>query len=56
VNAEMNKAIANSDFVKHVEAIGLEPASSTPKEMGDLIRTELARWTRIIRRAGIKGE
>jgi len=56
VNAEMKRAVANAEFVKQVEGMGLEPASSTPKEMGDLIRTELARWTKVIRDAGIKPE
>jgi len=56
VNAEMKRAVASPEFVKHIESIGLEVASSTPKEMGDLIRTELARWTKVIRDAGIKPE
>jgi tripartite-type tricarboxylate transporter receptor subunit TctC len=54
VNAEMTRAAANPEFIKHIESIGLEIASSTPKEMGDLIRTELARWTKVIKNAGIK--
>jgi tripartite-type tricarboxylate transporter receptor subunit TctC len=32
----------------------LAPASSTPKELGDMIRTELARWTKVIRDTGIQ--
>jgi tripartite-type tricarboxylate transporter receptor subunit TctC len=55
INAEMKKAVENPEFRKHLETIGLEPASSTPKEMGDLIRSELARWTKVIKDAGIKG-
>ena len=54
VNAEMKRAIENAEFRKHLEAIGMEPASSTPQELGDLIRTELARWTKVIRDAGIQ--
>jgi tripartite-type tricarboxylate transporter receptor subunit TctC len=54
VNAEMKKAVENAEFRKHLEAIGMEPASSTPGEMGELIRTELARWTKVIRDAGIQ--
>lgn len=54
VNAEMKKAVANAEFRKHLESIGMEPASSTPGEMGELIRTELARWTKVIRDAGIQ--
>ena len=56
INAEMKRAVADPAFVKHIEGIGLEVASSTPKEMGDLIRTELARWTKVIKAAGIKAE
>lgn len=54
VNAEMGRAAADPAFIKHIEGIGLEVASSTPKEMGELIRTELQRWTKIIKDAGIK--
>ncbi len=54
LNAEMKNALANAEFVKQLETLGMEPASSTPKEMGDLIRTELARWTKVIRNAGIQ--
>lgn len=54
VNAEMKRAVANAEFRKHLESLGLEPASSTPEEMHDLIRSELARWTRVIRDAGIQ--
>lgn len=54
VNAEMKKAIADADFRKYLESIGMEPASSTPKELGDMIRTELARWAKVIRDAGIQ--
>ena len=54
INAEMNKAASNPEFIKFIEGMGLEIASSTPKEMGDLIRSELARWTKVIESAGIK--
>jgi tripartite-type tricarboxylate transporter receptor subunit TctC len=54
VNAEMKKAIADAEFRKHLESIGMEPASSTPKELGEIIRSELARWTKVIRDAGIQ--
>jgi tripartite-type tricarboxylate transporter receptor subunit TctC len=54
VNAEMKRAVANADFTRQLETMGLEPASSTPKEMGELMRTELARWTKVIKDAGIQ--
>ena len=54
VNAEMKRAVADPEFSKQLESMGLVPASSTPKELGDLVRTELVRWTKVIRDAGIR--
>ena len=54
LNAEMTNAIANPEFGKQLETLGLEAASSTPKELGEMIRVELARWTKVIREAGIQ--
>jgi tripartite-type tricarboxylate transporter receptor subunit TctC len=56
INAEMKKAVANPEFIKQLEALGLEPASSTPEEFHAMIRTELARWTRVIKAAGITAD
>jgi tripartite-type tricarboxylate transporter receptor subunit TctC len=53
INTEMRNAVANPAFSKQIEAIGLEPASSTPQELAQMIRTELARWTKVIKEAGI---
>jgi tripartite-type tricarboxylate transporter receptor subunit TctC len=53
---EMRKAVKNPEFIKHLETIGLEPASSSPAEFHDMIRTELKRWTKVIREAGITAE
>ena len=56
INAEMKKAVANADFVKQLDAIGLLPASSTPAEFQAMIKAELERWTKVIREAGITAE
>jgi tripartite-type tricarboxylate transporter receptor subunit TctC len=55
LNAEMNRALANAEFSKHVELIGMEPVSSTtPEELREWVRSELARWTKVVRDAGIQ--
>jgi len=55
LSAEMKRALANAEFSKHIEAIGMEPGSSTPEEMREWVRSELARWTKVVRDAGIQG-
>jgi tripartite-type tricarboxylate transporter receptor subunit TctC len=55
LNAEMNRALANTEFSKLIESIGMEPVSSTtPEELSVWVRSELARWTKVVRDAGIQ--
>ena len=56
ISAEMKRAVADAAFVKHLEAIGMVPTWTTPREMGGMIRTELERWSKVVRDAGIKME
>ena len=48
----MKVAYGNADFRKSLEVQGLEPITSTPAEFGDRIKTEYARWTKVIKDAG----
>jgi tripartite-type tricarboxylate transporter receptor subunit TctC len=54
LSAEMKRALADSEFIKHVESLGMEPTSSTPEALREWIRSELARWTKVVRDAGIQ--
>jgi len=54
LHAEMQRALANAEFSKHVETIGMEPAGGTPQELHEWIRSELARWTKVAKEAGVR--
>jgi tripartite-type tricarboxylate transporter receptor subunit TctC len=56
INAEMRKAVASPDFARQLAALGLEPASSSPAEFHAMIKSELERWTKVIKEAGITAE
>ena len=43
----------DAEFRKSLEALGLEPITSTPSEFGERIKSELTRWTKVIKDAGI---
>jgi len=36
--------------------LGFEPASYTPEEMADIIKTDIPKWAAVIREAGIKSQ
>jgi tripartite-type tricarboxylate transporter receptor subunit TctC len=54
VNAELRNALASPAFLKQFDAMGLIAVSSTPEELRERIRTELARWNKVIEEAGIR--
>ena len=54
LNAEMKRALLDPGFNRQVELLGMEPASSTPQELREWLRSELARWTKVVRDAGIQ--
>jgi tripartite-type tricarboxylate transporter receptor subunit TctC len=37
-------------------ALGIEPVGGTPERFAAHVRTETAKWTDVIKRAGIKGD
>ena len=54
LNAEIHRALANPEFAAHIEKLGMEPAGSTPQELREWIRSEIARWTKVVRDANVK--
>jgi tripartite-type tricarboxylate transporter receptor subunit TctC len=56
LNAEAVKAMNAQDTRERSAAMGAEPGSGTPEQAAEFIRTEYARWGKVIREAGIKAE
>lgn len=53
LNAGLVKALADPEVVEGLKKIGLEPWSSTPKEMANLLAGDEKRWPPVIEAAGI---
>jgi tripartite-type tricarboxylate transporter receptor subunit TctC len=56
LNSEIAKAIGTKDVRDRLAAAGVEPRSSTPEELGEFIRDDVARWVRIIKETGFRVE
>jgi tripartite-type tricarboxylate transporter receptor subunit TctC len=54
LNAEIGKVMQSPDMKKQLLASGVEARSSTPEQFGALIKSETAKWGKIISDAGIK--
>lgn len=54
VHAEMQRALANADFIKYVEKIGMVPTSGSPQDLREFVRNEFARWSKAVRDAKLQ--
>src|SRR5262249_26174467 len=52
---EIAKGIATPEMKERLATLGYEPVASTPEECEALLKSEAAKWTKLIREAGIKG-
>lgn len=54
LHAEIARAMALPDIKEKMVAQGTDPVGSTPEEFGAFVRSESAKWTRVIRQANIR--
>jgi len=53
INAEINRMLKQADTRERLASHGLVPAGGTPEDLGDYLRSEIARWTKVVKTAGI---
>jgi tripartite-type tricarboxylate transporter receptor subunit TctC len=49
INREVNAIAVNPELPKHFENEGEEPRLMSPAELTDFVRSEVARWTPVVR-------
>lgn len=54
LNAEINKALAVPEVRARMDAMGVEVINSTPEQLGETLRRDTARYTKVIHDLGIK--
>ncbi len=52
INAAVNKALGDPDVLERLKTFGFEPKPTTPEQFAELIRSDLKRYTEIVRRTG----
>jgi tripartite-type tricarboxylate transporter receptor subunit TctC len=56
LNTEVANALREPDARARLYSIGAEPMSNTPEEFGALIQSEMAKWAKVVKVAGIRVE
>jgi tripartite-type tricarboxylate transporter receptor subunit TctC len=56
LNAEINKALGAPDVREKMLGAGVEPAGGTPQQFAEYIQSEMAKWGKVAKDAGIQPE
>jgi tripartite-type tricarboxylate transporter receptor subunit TctC len=54
LNVELRRTLASPELVRRLDCVGVETRTSTPEELGRFVKSETARFGKVIRSAGIK--
>ncbi len=56
LNAEIVKAVHSAAVKDRFAALGTEPVGNSPEACGEFLRSEIAKWTKVVRAAGAKAD
>lgn len=56
LNSEIHKALASADLKQRLTNAGVEPVANSPEQFADFIKSEIARYAKVIKEARIKIE
>jgi tripartite-type tricarboxylate transporter receptor subunit TctC len=56
LNTELRTIIDNPEAKARIAGLGFEAFSSTPDELGEFVKVQLVKWTKMIKEAGIEPE
>jgi tripartite-type tricarboxylate transporter receptor subunit TctC len=56
LNAEVVRILALPDVVEKLGIAGVEIQTSTPRQWGDFVKSEIAKWAKVVKEAGVKVE
>ena len=50
----VNQALRSPDLRERMAALGMEPAPTTPEQFDQLIRSEIDKWSKVVKASGMK--
>lgn len=56
LNAALNKVLNDKDVIKRLEDQGADVETSTPEQLADLVKKDLAKWKGVVQKANIKAD
>jgi tripartite-type tricarboxylate transporter receptor subunit TctC len=54
LNAEIVRALAHADMKAVLSRASIEPVGSTPEELAKFLRSEIAKWAKVVKDANVR--
>ncbi len=56
INKALNQVLSDKEIIKRIEDHGADVETSTPEQLGELVKSELAKWKGVVQRAKLTAE
>ena len=56
LNTELNRMVQQPEVRDRLQSNGLQPVGGTPADLGNYLKSEIARWSKVVKEAGIPPE
>jgi len=56
LNSDINAVLRDAQVREAIEKQGMTPVGGAPQRLGNLVKSELPRWNRVVKEAGIKAD
>lgn len=53
LHAEINRVMQSSDVKDRLIQVGMDPATSTPEQLGEMVAREIAKWAKLFKEANL---
>ena len=56
INKALNQVLADKDVIKRIEDHGADVESSSPEQLGAMVKSELVKWKRVVEKAKLTAD
>jgi tripartite-type tricarboxylate transporter receptor subunit TctC len=56
LNLTLNKVLNDPEIIKRIEGHGADVETSTPEQLGDMVRKDLVKWRQVVQRAKLQAD
>ena len=56
INKALNQVLNDKDIIKRIEDHGADVESSTPEQLGSLVKSELVKWKAVVQKAKLTAD